>query len=412
MRGHRSKLLAGIILPSQFSGTTRSLSNDGSAYALVAWLCAGVLLAAWLAWFFFSTVTVYETSAKAHLEVMQAPHPVAAMVASRVVSAALMLGQEVRAGEVLVELDSGSEKLRLREEQARLAALAPRIASLKREIGALEQAAANEQRAGLAALQAAQFRAREARAGVEFADDNARRLKEESSAGSVAHIEALRALAEARKLSAASLALVADGRRIEQDGLTRAHQGVAQIEGLKRTVLSLQGEIAGAKVAILRLKADIEKHLVRAPIAGRIGDAAGLSAGTYVAAGQKLATVVPRGALIIVAEFNPAAVLGRVHPGQRARLRLDGFPWAQYGTIEASVSRVASEMRDNLVRVELVPALLQPARSAGIVMQHGLPGSVEVSLEQAAPAVLLLRTSGQWLARAEVQASPAGEPQP
>jgi membrane fusion protein (multidrug efflux system) len=115
--------------------------------------------------------------------------------------------------------------------------------------------------------------------------------------------------------------------------------------------------------------------------------------------------VVPKGDLIIVAEFNPAAVLGRVRQGQRAHLRLDGFPWTQYGSVDATVGRVASEVRDGLVRIELVPAL---AAVPNAIAQHGLPGTVEISLEQVSPAVLMLRASGQWLPAA--QAAGRGAP--
>jgi membrane fusion protein (multidrug efflux system) len=392
-------------LPSQFSATTRSLAGDNYRYALVAWLFAAVLLVIWLGWFFFSTVTVYEVSAKAHLEVRNAPHPVAALVASKVVSAPLAIGQEVRVGDVLVELDARSEKFRLQEELARLAGMGPRIASIGKEIAALDAARANDGRAAAAAVQAARFRGNEARASLEFAEENARRLGEESTAGSIARIEAMRALSEAKKLAAAAAALSADAQRVELEALTRANQVTAQIEGLKRAAATLEADQAAAEAAVHGLNAEIDKHLVRAPVAGRVGDALALPAGAYVAAGAQLATVVPKGDLIIVAQFNPASVLGRVRPGQRAHLRLDGFPWTQYGGVDATVGRVASEVRDGLVRVELVPAL---AAAPGAIVQHGLPGTVEISLEQVSPAVLMLRASGQWLPAA--QAAGRGAP--
>ena len=45
-----------------------------------------------------------------------------------------------------------------------------------------------------------------------------------------------------------------------------------------------------------------------------------------------------------------------------ARLRLDSFPWTQYGSLATTVSRVASEVRDGRVRVELTVASEPPAR--------------------------------------------------
>lgn len=59
------------------------------------------------------------------------------------------------------------------------------------------------------------------------------------------------------------------------------------------------------------------------------------------------------------------------------------------------MSRVATEIRDNLVRVEFAPAAF---RNADLLLQHCLPGAVEVELERVSPATLVLRTVGQALA--------------
>jgi membrane fusion protein (multidrug efflux system) len=77
-------------------------------------------------------------------------------------------------------------------------------------------------------------------------------------------------------------------------------------------------------------------------------------------------------------------------------MRLDGFPWTQYGTIAATVTSVASEVRDGRVRVELT---VHPNPASPIPFQHGLPGSVEVEVEHVSPATLLLRVAGKLLAK-------------
>jgi membrane fusion protein (multidrug efflux system) len=87
-------------------------------------------------------------------------------------------------------------------------------------------------------------------------------------------------------------------------------------------------------------------------------------------------------------------------------MRLDGFPWAEYGTIQARVSRVGTEIRDNLVRVEFTPEL---SSESHIIMQHGLPGSIEVSVEQVSPAVMILRAAGQLMSGSRQQLNPPAE---
>jgi membrane fusion protein (multidrug efflux system) len=110
--------------------------------------------------------------------------------------------------------------------------------------------------------------------------------------------------------------------------------------------------------------------------------------------GEKIAGILPEGRLLAVAQFPPAAALGRIAPGQPAKIRLEGFPWAQWGAVPAVVQRVAAEVRDGAVRVELA---IDPSQAIHVPLQHGLPGSVEVEVERTTPARLLLRISGKLL---------------
>jgi Cation efflux system protein CusB domain 1 len=97
------------------------------------------------------------------------------------------------------------------------------------------------------------------------------------------------------------------------------------------------------------------------------------------------------GMLKIMTDFLPPAALGRIQPGQPARLRLDGFPWTQYGAVSATVASVASEVRDGWVWVELA---VRPDAAPPIPLQHGLPGTVEVEVDRVSPTTLILRTAG------------------
>jgi membrane fusion protein, adhesin transport system len=214
--------------------------------------------------------------------------------------------------------------------------------------------------------------------------------------GGVAEIDALRAASEAERLSASKDAMTADLQRLEQDGQMRAHEAQARIEDLRRSVVSLEGEMATTRATIARIQETIERHVIRAPVTGHIGEVAALYAGAYVAEGQRLFSVVPPGELMIAGDFNPATAMGRVRPGQRATMHLDGFPWAQYGSIDATVSRVATEIRDGAVEVEFTPA---PTGNPTGIMQHGIPGVIEVAVEQVSPAILVLRATGLLLSR-------------
>jgi membrane fusion protein (multidrug efflux system) len=135
--------------------------------------------------------------------------------------------------------------------------------------------------------------------------------------------------------------------------------------------------------------------VIRAPIDGRVGELGDQRVGAVVRPGEKLGSVVPSGTPHTVALF-PAASVGRIQPGQRARLRLDGYPWAQWGTLSATVASVGNEPIEGRVRVELV---LGPNKDTAIPLEHGLPATAEIEVERATPVQVVLRAAGQFLLR-------------
>ena len=168
----------------------------------------------------------------------------------------------------------------------------------------------------------------------------------------------------------------------------------ARLQRLTREVTQINGQIATTRAPIERLEYELERRYGRAPMAGRLGEVAKLQVGTVVREGDRLGAVVPPGMLKIVADFLPSAALGRIQPGQPAQLRLEGFPWTQYGAVSATVASVANEVRDGQVRVELA---VRSDAVPSIPLQHGLPGTVEVEVDHVSPAALILRTAGLLL---------------
>lgn len=379
-----------------FDQTTRALAQQGPTAAMLGWALAAACLAAWATWFMQGHVTLYESSPKARLEVSRAAHPVAATLAGRLARPLPALGTAVKAGEVIAELDADDLRLRHDEATAHVRTLGTQVQALRDEISARQQAAAQEEQAAQAAVQGAQFKTQEAQAAAAFASEREKRVRQDVDSGGAAAIDASSAGADAQRLQAAKGAAAAEARKLAADARARAAQLLAQIEGLKRQLAALQGEQIGQQALIARLALEIEQHRVRAPVTGTLGEVQALREGAVLSAGQRLATVVPTGELLVVAEFEPAAVLGRIHPGQRAQMRLDGFPWMQFGTLGAVVSRVGTEIRDQRVQVELT---LQGPAPAGITLQHGLPGTIEVALDDVSPLQLLWQSAGLGLRR-------------
>jgi multidrug resistance efflux pump len=371
-----------------------------------AWgvLIAFVLLGAWLTWFFRARVTVYAVSDTADVEVDRAAHPVEAQYTGRVVASTLALDREVEFGEVLVELDTDVQKLQLTEEHTRLAALRPQISSLEEQIAAEQKASEQEQRMASVALEESRAHFREADAAARLAESEAQRLTQLYNSGVLAKADWERAQANAQQRRAAADSLGFGVSKLERQQLTEQEDRQAHLQGLMSELNRLRGVTATSEAEIRRLEDEVERRLIRAPVSGRLGEVANVRVGSVVREGEKLAAIVPAGTLRIVANFQPPDALGRIQPGQYARLRLEGFPWTQFGSVPAMVTGVASEVRDGKIRVELA---VNPHSAPRIHLQHGLPGTVEVEVERISPASLVLRIVGHSLSTPTAPTSPA-----
>lgn len=384
-------------MSTSFSRTMRSLESDNFRSWFVGLFLVVLALLAWGYWLIFSEITLYEISPVARLEVDRGVHPIEALVEGRVVRTELALGREVKAGEVLVEIDSSAQKLQLKEEEERLASLTPALEALRGEVKAIERGRISEKKGGKAALEEAKARYREAETAARLAESELERQKILLEKGAISETEYQRAKAEAEKSRAAADTLRFAINRQRWDQETSGSGQEADIERLKGEVARLEGEIASKKATIERLKNEIEKCVIKAPIAGKLGQVSGLRVGAVVRQGEQLAALIPEGELKAVAEFPPQSAVGKIKPGQPAQLKLDGFPWTEYGVVPATVESVANETREGMVKVELS---IQPLPGSLIPLQHGLQGTVEVEVERVSPAALILRTTGQKLSEA------------
>jgi membrane fusion protein (multidrug efflux system) len=374
--------------------TLRAVEADGTTRRLIPLAVIGLLLTGWSLWFCVVPVAVYETSHAARLEVDRAVHPVESALAGKILSTRLTLGALVHAGDPLVLLDDERERRRLLEEERRLAGVRPQREALLRAIAAEEAAQRLARQTSRSTVDEADARRREGEAVARFADDEADRLAK--LRGKLSDLELLRARAEAEKERAAARALGLDLERVQGDERTRERLTEAHLEQLHRDLAAVASEIDTTAAAADVLAQDIERHVLRAPVDGRVGSIApGLQPGAVLREGGRVATIVPAGELRVTADFVAQAALGRILPGQRARLRLYGFPWTQFGSVQARVTSVEAEPRDGRVRVELAVVTAPPA----IPMQHGLPGMIEVEVERVTPATLLLRAVGRVVTR-------------
>ena len=378
-------------MSSHFSRSLRTIEGDGPRRAIILFGFILPLFALWALWFTTGRVAIYASSSSARLEVDRENHPVETAVAGRIISVRVAVGQSVSPGDILLELDAVPERLARSEEEAVLAPAAAQVKLLKDELAAEEAALLGERRAAQASVAQAEAESRRARTSAEFAAEESRRFSDLHAQKLLSDLETLRAKKQAEERASEAEAAGLAPRRIARDAEAREQDRRAHIARLRREIAGIEATRNQAIAATNRIGYEIEQRVVRAQVAGAIADVAPLRVGSVVAAGTRIVTIVPRGDLKVVALFKPSVALGRVRPGQAAHVRLEGFPWTQYGAPSARVSAVAGELHDGTIRVELA---LETGVSSTIPLQHGLPAEVDVEVERASPAALVLRTVG------------------
>lgn len=369
-----------------YGHTIGALRADRSRAGWVAIATIVAFAGGWGAWMVCARVPVFQTSAHARLEVVPAPSQVGAPIDGRVASSCLQVGKRVEAGDVLIELDSAPQQLDLARARAQLASLDPQLQSLDREIAAEGNVLTAGDSAARASLREHVSRLRAADNDLAFAQAELERMTSLAAKGAVPTMDVDRARAELAQKRSAREALGHAGDAQSASEGERAAGRRARAAELELQRAGVAATISTARADIARLELELDRHMIRAPIAGVLGSVAMLQPGAIVAAGAPIATIVPDGHLQLIAEYGPSAI-GRLGAGQPARLKLDGFPWTRWGTVSAHVTSVGTEVRDGAIRVELALD-----RGATIPLVHGMTGSVDVEVEHVTPATLVLRS--------------------
>jgi hemolysin D len=382
-----------------FQRTLRSLSGDefGVRVTLAA-LCVAALIGL-AAWALEARIPVLKVSTLGRIEPHNAVHRLEPPEAGIVVRSMMALDKEVVEGELLIEFDTHEQRLDLEQSQISLATLTHDLAAVKDQTARKKRELEESVLADEAALREAEARSRELGPKYLLAQQRRRRA-EESAPGVISELEKLERKTESEEISRATETQPIALRRLQRDQMVRRAGIEGQLLQLKRDRLKIEGDMDGLRVAIARLKLQIERRHFRAPASGQLVDAAELAAADYTTQGQRLGTLLAKGPLRVRARF-PKETVGIIRPGQQAQLKLDGYPWSVYGTLPAQVASVGTEPTivptaeavAGTVRVELD---VQPPADPRILLRHGMTTTVEIEVARVSPVVLLLRAIGEW----------------
>ncbi|HPT50726.1 MAG TPA: HlyD family type I secretion periplasmic adaptor subunit [Accumulibacter sp.] len=345
-------------------------------------------------------------------------------------------GQRVKAGDVLLELDTTNAEADRERYAGDLAAARAQAARAKALLKALDtqrmpqlgavlnvpaERLAQEQR--FLEGQYAEYRARLARIDAEVAR---REAELRSTREVVRKLEQTAPIARQRAKDFKNLVdqnfvsqhgyLEKEQLRIEQEGDLAAQrsrlqelvaalaEGHEQRRGLvaetRRLALDSLDD-AEKKIGVLAqelVKASSRSRLLTltAPVEGTVQQLAVHTVGGVVTEAQALMVIVPRDEAVEVEAFVENKDIGFVNVGQRAAVKVETFPFTKYGTIEAEVTQVSNDaisdekkgllysMRARLaqatIRVEEKSVLLSPGMAVTVEIKTGKRRVIEYFL--------------------------------
>ncbi len=244
-------------------------------------------------------------------------------------------GEHVASGQVLVRLEAAQLEASLARQQQELELLRSEAA---REVAADERLKERTTRA-LARRRALLLR----QSKITHAQERQRskalgRLEDLVAAGAAALVQAEGARESLQESRRQSHGLASEVASIDLQ--------LAELTNrLEARSLEREKSLARSVARIEETRAMLRHTVVEARAEGRV-ESILVSVGSVVAQGQKLAQVVPSGALQSIVAFLPSAETAFIARGAKAKVELHSLPRSEFGTADAFVKRVSSDTAD------------------------------------------------------------------
>ncbi|CAN5346547.1 cyclolysin T1SS periplasmic adaptor subunit CyaD [soil metagenome] len=301
-------------------------------------------------------------------------------------------GQQVRAGDVLIELDSSSsdaERDKATDAVAQARLQVARSAAMDAAVEQLRAPTLN----GVAGVTQVQWQAAKLQLDGQYRDFSARLARIDGEVLRYAtalplaaqRADDFRALLPERSVSQHAW-LEKEQARVDLEGQLREARNqrealIAQARKDARDAMLEANKIISGGEQDRRRAAEHSKLLkLTTPVDGTVQQLTVHTLGGVVPAAQPLMQIVPRDSVVEVEAFLENKDVGFVVVGQSAAVKIDAFDYAKYGTVEAKVTHVSRDAIEDDKKGLLYAVKIALDRSHLVVDGRTLPLTAGMSV--------------------------------
>ena len=342
-----------------------------------------------------------------------------APVSGKVTAIAIKEGGTVKAGQVLMQLDTEIAKTDLQQAQAKLEGQLNRLTQLEQIKNQLaiatrtqrlqNQAQMAEQQAQINEVQQrlnANQRASTLLRGRLAKDSNEvqryRSLWQEGVVPKIKVVEIERIADESQRSLEQAQADIKQSQaeltrqertydRVVRTGELAILDSQKQAEELRTQMADLQAQVLQTEKAIASLQLQLQQRTIHSPVAGTVFQLPIQQPGAVVQPGQMVAQIAPQGVTFIFKAQMLSSESGFLHVGMPVKLKFDAYPFQDYGVIPGHLSwispdsKVTQTAQGNAETFELKIALEKnciPDRNKCITLTPGQTATAEVVVRQ------------------------------
>lgn len=125
-----------------------------------------------------------------------------------------------------------------------------------------------------------------------------------------------------------------------------------------------------------------KKYLLRSPVKGEINYIKFRSDNQFIRAGDEILVVLPLTGTVYGQLFMPLAGSGKVTANQRVYIKVDNYPYVEFGSVIGKISAISSVPRDGLYTVTVsLPKGLNTTYGKTLPFRQEMQGSSEIVTE-------------------------------